>query len=209
MTSNRPDIPAKPVLLFALHAVLLSLLLGWWPTPRALYPGLLYAQANAIYAAEGVVVREAPPERYETRDSVMERYEPGAQVPRWRVRFDAINVGYWPSAVLLALLLATPLSSGRRLLGVLAGLAWIDALALLRLLIEILHATAEVESGAPGASAAAGRLLALRTTSEVLNSNIVTIAALLLAWVAVASPRRSLELGGLVRLLGLAERRTS
>jgi hypothetical protein len=209
VTSSRSEIPPKPVALFALHALVLALLLGWWPTPRALYPGWLHAQGNALFGSQGVVLRPAPPERYEARDSLMEGFDPDAQDPRWRVRFDAIDIGYWPSAVLLALLLATPLSARRRLLGVIAGLVWIDALALGRLAVEVLHATAEVESGAPGAGRAEGMLLLLRTSSEVLNSNIVTIAALLLAWVAVASPRQALELGGLQRLLGLTGRRGS
>jgi hypothetical protein len=207
VTSSRAEIPPKPVALFALHALALALLLGWWPTPRALYPELLYAQGNAIFA--GARLRAAPPERYETRDSLMEGFAPDSGELRWRVRFDAINVGYWPSAVLLALLLATPLPARRRSLGVVGGLLWIDALALGRLAVEVLHATAEVESGAPGAAGAAGTLLLLRTSSEVLNSNIVTIAAVLLGWVAVASPRRTLELGGLERLLGLSRRRAS
>lgn len=188
--------------LFALHALLLALLLGWWPTPRALYPGWLHAQGNAAFAALDVRLRAAPPERGEGRDSLMERFPGDAAAPVWRVRFDTLRIGYWPSAVLLALLLATPLSARRRLLGAIVGLAWIDALALVRLALEIAHASAELRSSASGAGPAGGTLLLLRTGSEVLNSNIVTIAAVLLGWVAVVSPRRSLELGGLARLLG-------
>jgi len=87
------------------------------------------------------------------------------------------------------------------------GFLWIQAFALGRLGVEILRAEAEVQSGAAGAPASAdigGQLLFLRTSSEVLNSNIVTIAAVLLAWVTIAVPSRSLVLGGLARVLGPA-----
>jgi hypothetical protein len=198
------------VALFALHALVLTLLLGYWPTPRALYPAWLHLQGNAVYGdVAGVELRTAPPERYDTRDTVMEGLDPASQEPRWRARFDALSLGYWPSAALLALLLATPLGGWRRLAGALAGLVWIHGLALLRIGMEILRANAEVASGVPGAQGAAGELLALRATVEVLNSNIVTIAAVLVAWVAVARPRRSLALGSLQRLLGLSGRSAS
>lgn len=210
MTSSAPEIAPKPVALFVLHALVLTLLLGYWPTPRELYPALLHAQANAFYGDRaGVRLRPAPLERYELRDTVMEGLEPGSDAPRWRARFDTLGMGYWPSVTLLALLLATPLSTRRRLLGCAAGLLWIDAFALGRIGIEILRASAEVASGTPTASAAAGEVLLLRTTSEVLNSNIVTIAVVLLAWVGAAAPRRSLALGGIARLLGVGQRPTS
>ena len=44
--SIRSPIPPKPVLLFAIHALVLALLIGYWPSPRAVYPGLFRAQAR-------------------------------------------------------------------------------------------------------------------------------------------------------------------
>ena len=176
MTSNPSEIQAKPVALFAVHALALALLLGFWPTPRVLYLPFVYAQAHVIYGGEaGVALRPAPPDRYDARDTVMEGLDRDGNEPRWRARFDLLNMGYWPSAALLALLLATPMRARRRLLGVAAGLLWIDALALGRIGVEILRATAEVESGVPGApdavntnfTLAPGDILFIVTTGAV------------------------------------------
>lgn len=210
MTSSRPEIAPKPVLLFASQALVLALLLGYWPTPRAMQSDLFRAQANAIYGGDGrVALHAAAPGRSDAGDTLMERTDADRLERRWVARLDAVRMVWWPSAVLLALLLASPLTARRRLVGCVLGLLWIQAFALGRLGVEILRAEAEVQTGAAGAAAGADvsrELLLLRTSSEVLNSNIVVIAAVLVAWVAIAAPGRSLVLGGLARVLGPAAR---
>lgn len=204
MTWISPRPPPKPVLLFALHALALALLLGLWPTPRALYPGVLRAQAALLYGTEGppgVVLREGTTRKSPELDTMIEAVDPAQDAPLWRVRFSAVRMGWWPSAALLALLFATPLTARRRTLAALGGLLWLDAFALARIGLEVQRAFLELE--ASGGTVEGDWLLAARTASEVLNSNIVVIASVLLAWVLGATPRRSLDPRDLLRVLGV------
>jgi len=183
------------------HALVLALLLGNWPTAREAYPTVLRAQANALFGGDGlprVGLREAD-SRAPDYDTYVERFTAKGADPEWRVSFNTLRVGFWPSAVLVALFLATPLSAGRRLLVTAGGLLWLDAVALLRVGVEIQRASVELAQG-PGSSGDASLLL-LRTLSEVVLSNVVTIAAVLLGWAAGARPRESLRLGLLGRVL--------
>ena len=201
--SIRSPIPSKPVLLFASHALVLALLIGFWPSPRAVYPGIFRAQARAVFSTgepPALTLRKATGASLGEKDTFVEAFDGEAAEPSWRLSISAVRLGYWPSAVLVAMLLAMPMAARRRLVAVGLGVAWLHVFALGRLELEILRAFAELQQGSAGE--ATGPLLAYRTASEVLNSNIVVIAAVFLGWVAVASPRRALEMGSLTRLLG-------
>lgn len=207
MNSTSSPTPPKPVLVFALHALVLSLLLGYWPTPRQVYPAALRAQAEWVYgpATDPVVeLRAAPESAGAVTDTWMEAYAANDDEPLWRIAFSAIRMGYWPSAVLVALLLATPMTAKRRLAASAIGLAWVHVVALGRIGIEILRASEELLARGTGSETRA--LIAARSASEVLNSNIVVIAVVLIGWAVVAAPRRHLDLGGLLRLLGIERR---
>jgi len=208
-TAQPGSIPPKPVLLFAVHALVLSLLIGYWPSARAAYPAFFRAGAQLVLGsgeAPLVTVREATGSSLEEKDTFVEAFAgPEADEPIWRLVTSALRLGYWPSAVLLALLLATPMSVRARWLSAVGGLLWLHAFALARLGLEVLRASAELESGQ--AVEAGGALLAYRTLSEVSNSNIVVIATVFLGWVVVARPRQSLEMRSLARLLGQGGRR--
>lgn len=201
--SIRSPIPPKPALLFATHALVLALLIGFWPSPRAVYPGLFRAQAQAVFGAgepPALTLRRATGVSLNEKDTFVEAFDRETAEPRWRLSISAVRLGYWPSAVLVAMLLATPMTTRRRVLAVGLGVAWLHVFALGRLGLEILRAFAELPQGS--AAEASGSLLAYRTASEVINSNIVVIAAVFLGWVAVARPRRALEMGSLTNLLG-------
>lgn len=205
MTSTASSSPPKPVLLFAAHALVLALLIGFWPSVRDAYPELFRAGAAALLAhgdPPEVMVRPGALRSGAATDTFVEGIEPGAEKPSWRLSFSTIRMGYWPSAVLLALLLATPMPARRRAFSALAGLAWIGAYAGVRLWLDVVRAQAELAGGGAKATAE-GSVLYLRTASQVLGSNIFEIAVILLAWVVLANPQRVLRLGGLARLLGM------
>jgi hypothetical protein len=139
----------------------------------------------------------------ETTDTFVEAFEPEEPIPVWRLAFSTIRMGYWPTAVLCALLFATPMPALRRAWALVAGVAWVCAYAGLRLRLDVLRADVELARG--GAEAAVeGSIVDLRAASEVLGSNILEIAVVLLAWVVLANPQRVLRLGALARLLGTA-----
>ncbi len=201
--SIRSPIPPKPVLLFASHALVLALLIGFWPSPRAVYPGLFRAQARAVFGAgepPALTLRKATGASLDEKDTFVEAFDGEAAEPSWRLSISAVRLGYWPSAVLVAMLLATPMRARRRLLAIGLGVAWLHVFAFGRLELEILRAFAELAQGST--AEATGSLPAYRAVSEVMNSNIVVISAVFLGWVAVASPRRALEMSSLTRLLG-------
>ncbi len=201
--STPSQIPPKPVLLFATHALVLALLIGFWPSARAVYPEIFRAQARAVFGAgepPALTLRKATGPALGEKDTFVEAFDVETEEPAWRLSISAVRLEYWPSAVLVAMLLATPMGARRRLLAVGLGVAWLHVFALGRLGLEILRAFAELQQGS--AAEASGPLLAYRTVSVVLNSNIVVIAAVFLGWVAVASPRRRLDTRALTRLLG-------
>jgi hypothetical protein len=201
--SNPLPLPPKPVALFAAHALALALLIGWWPSARAVYPLLFRAQVGAVFGGgdlPAIRVRPATGADLEEKDTFVEALDRADAEPRWRLGISTLRFGYWPSAVLVALLLATPMPAARRALAIALGLLWLDFFALGRLGLEIERAFGELASR--GSDDVSGALLAWRSASKVLNSNIVVIAAVLLGWAALGRPRRGLELGSLARVLG-------
>jgi hypothetical protein len=197
VTSTTAEPPRlKPVALFALQAFLLALLIGWWPTPRALYPPLLRAQAEPLLeAGAGGALTVLPSDAaLEGSDTVME-----SRNPRWRADFSLLRLGWWPTAVLVALVLATPMPGRRRALALLGGFLWIEAYVLVRLFAQAEYAT--YEALRPGAESVGAVHALLRSGSEILEANAVLVAVVLLAWVVLARPARGLDTRSLRRLL--------
>jgi hypothetical protein len=191
--------------LFAAQALALALLIGHWPTPKQHYPAFLHAHAAPILSwATGHPVGLRGPQSGEPADvdTVMKGYAHGSIHPLWVSRFSVTRVGYWPSAVLAALILATPLAPLRRAAALLAGLVLLDLVTLGRLGIEIAYAYYEVGHG-PGQAAQGAAHFLLRVGSESLTATIPSAAAVLLIWVLVANPRRALDLASVRAFLGL------
>ena len=202
MKQRAADLPrAKSIGVFAAQAFLLSLLIGWWPTPRELYPPLLRAQAGALLDAhsDGAVRLRAESGK-EGVDTVMEETRPGDHAPRWRAELSLLSLGWWPSAVLTALVLATPMRARRRALALVAGFLWIELYVMLRLVAEVGYADYEALSG-PGGPLSGPLHALLRTCAEVLEANVVLVAVVLLAWVLLARPARVLDTRSLRRAL--------
>ena len=158
MTSTSSPAPSKSLPLFAVHALVVALLLGYWPSARDLYPDLFRAGVGAVFAsgeAPSLAVRPGRLRGDDVTDTFVERLGAPEAEPRWRINLSSIRMGYWPSAVLAALLFATPMPGRRRAWALLVGFVWIGAYALGRLWLEVLRADAELAGG----GVAAGRLL--------------------------------------------------
>jgi hypothetical protein len=204
--SDPKPIRPRPALHFALLALALALLLGSWSAPRTHYPALFHAHATPILAAvTGHPVLLESPEPIDARlgDTLMKGYLPGFFRPAWTSQFSVTRIGYWPSLALVALLLATPLAPLRRALAIAAGLLLLDLVVLGRIALEIAYAYFEAERG-PGQAAQGLVHLLLRVGSESLTATIPSAAAVLLIWVLLANPRRSLDIGPLRAFLGRA-----
>lgn len=180
---------------------MLALLIGWWPTPRALYPPLVRAQAEPLLAAstqDALSLVASDPEAKGV-DTVMKARAVERGDARWRAELSLLRLGWWPTAVLFALILATPMSGRRRAFALLAGFLWIEGYVLLRLFAEVGYA--EYEAVRPGAEAVGAAHALLRSGAEILEANAVLVAVVLLAWVVLARPARSLDTRSLGRLL--------
>jgi hypothetical protein len=202
--SEPTQVRPKPVLIFAAQALLLAVVLGYWSAPRSHYPEIFHAHATPILA--GVTGRpvhlEAPaPGSERGGDTVMKGYQQGAFRPVWVSQFSVVRIGYWPSLLLAALLLATPLAPLRRALALVAGLALFDLVVLGRIGLEIAYAYFEFENG-PGQAAQGALHLLLRVGSESLTATIPSGAAVLVIWVLLANPRRNLDVGVPRALMG-------
>jgi hypothetical protein len=191
--------------LFAAQALALALLIGHWPSPKRHYPEFLHAHAAPILSwATGHPVGLWAPESDDPGDvdTVMKGYAHGSIHPLWVSRFSVTRVGYWPSAVLAALILATPLAPLRRSAALLGGLLLLNLVTLGRLGVEVVYAYYEIEHG-PGQAAQGVVHFLLRVGSESLTASIPSAAAVLLIWVLVASPRRALDVASVRALFGL------
>jgi hypothetical protein len=201
MRSSAEPLRSKPLALFALQALLLSLLIGFWPTPRALYPPLLRAQVGPLLGGgDGAVSLRASEGAREGIDTQMLALRPGDPTPRWMAEFSLLHMGWWPTAVLTALMLATPMSARRRAIALLACWVWIALYVWLRLEAEIAYAGYELLTG-PGKPTAGVLHAMLRAGDEVLEANGVLIAVVLLAWVVLARPGRAFDASSLRRML--------
>jgi hypothetical protein len=197
--SDAARLRRKPFLVFAAQSIALAVLIGSWPTPRDVYPTLFHAHANALLSWwDSPAVELATPSvasGLDTDTVVIGAPRRGAE-PAWQSWFSVRRIGYWPSAALVALLLATPLSAGRRALAIAAGLVLIDLFTLARIAVEVAYLTYELDHG-PGAPVQGPLHLLLRVGSESLSATIPSAAFVLVSWVAVGSPWRSIELPAL------------
>ena len=194
-TQPRP----KPAHWFVAHAIALTLLIGFWPTPRAAYPALFHAHANALFGCLAAPhVRLAPGA---TTDTAMVVAAPRAgAAAAWESSFSVGRIGYWPSAVLLAMLLATPLSPLRRALAAAIGLVLVDLFALARIGVEIAYLYQRPHE--PDASAHDAVAVLLRVGSESLTATVPSAAFVLVCWVALASPWRTIDLSAVRSWIG-------
>src|SRR5262245_39422537 len=129
MTASERTRPRpKPAHWFALHSIALALVIGFWSAPRAAYPALFHAHANALFDALGALrVHLGPGQIADTAMTVTDRARGGDAVES---SFDVVRIGYWPSVLLLALLLASPLPPLRRAAAAAIGLALVDLFTL-------------------------------------------------------------------------------
>jgi hypothetical protein len=185
----------KPVHWFVVHGIAWALLIGLWPTPRAAYPELFHAHANAVFRgldAWSIHLSAPAPDSGVDTDTVMTGAPRGGDGIGWQSSFSATRIGFWPSALLAALILATPLSPLRRAASVLIGFAVVDLFTLARIGVEIAYADYTL---AHATDAQHGPLhVLLRVGSESLTATIPSAAIVLACWVLCASPARTIDL---------------
>ena len=194
-TPPKPD--RKPLQTFALHAVFLSLLFSVLPSLDAVYGYGFKSAGDAVFGRFGselrVEYRWIPPNLREASGEIeMVGFRSSLPTPLWESAYSVRDRGYQPTAVLLALILATPSSRRRQLLGCLGGAVGLNAfyLAQTGLLAGCLFASLD-----PGLVAFGSALALLLPVVEALfGSPLVRYAAVFTVWAIAAAPARGLDM---------------
>jgi hypothetical protein len=209
MRREPSPIPPKPGQAFVVQAAAIALVLGLLPLvlpgPTTTYPRIFNAHAEPIYNA---VLRWVSPERSvrmvtidpskyaDRRDSRMVGFGPYREPREFRQFYRVHNMGWWPTAVVTGLVLATPLPWGRRLLAWLAALLIVDVLLLLRVGVMV---WLNFGSSVPGAGEGWER--ARHVAEASFTSWVPPMVIALVAWAAVARPASTVDWAGALRTL--------
>lgn len=191
--------PRKPVQVFAVQATALALLLGLPPLVvpglDRVYPTLFNAHAQLAYNAVLAVVAPGHHVRMDTietqdafrPDTRMVGFGPGKQEREWRQFHRIQPQGWWPTAFVIGMVLATPLPGRRRAVALVAGVLIADALILIRIgvMIFLNYAVSEQGAGWEGVR---------RVAEESFRSWVPPLVIALISWVAVAQPASTIDL---------------
>lgn len=195
----------KPIGIFVVHAVVLSLLLYAWPTARSIYAHGFRAQIAWLYTdASPVSVRVERQLNAERGDTTVVGAPRGEGARGWQFDLDSRALGYGPIAVFTALLIATPLAARARGAGLVVGILVLHGFALGRVGLAIGLGRAESHHASDVASAG---LAALHLVHAVLGANVVAMVVVVGLFVGLGRPQDVLALGsafrrGTVRGLG-------
>ena len=203
-TEPSPPLQRKPLQAFVLHATFISLLLWVLPSLDAAYAYGFTSAGNSVFGSIGselrVVYRWVPPqERDQTGEIEMEGYVIGQERAVWDSRYSVRDRGYQPTAVLIALILATPASRRRHILGGLLGATALNSfyLAQTGLLAASLFAAVSADL-VPFGKALAG---AVPVFERLFGTPIVRWAAVFAVWAVAAAPSRGLDVSDATKRL--------
>lgn len=200
--TNAPDptkpLPErKPLQTFALHAIFVAVLLSIWPGLDAVYAYGFEAAGDRLLGNLGeslrVEYRWVPPiERDDEGELEMLGFVAWQADPVWESRYSVRGRGYTPTAVLIGLMLATPGSRRRHLLGTVLAVATLNVFYLLQtgLLSASLFAAVEPQLIPMGGALAASH----SPITNLFGSPIPRYAAVFVAWAAFAAPARGLDI---------------
>ncbi len=192
LNPSRSDKRPRPLHIFLVHAGFVTALLGLLPATTAVAPLLLQREGNLLFGAFGAdrSLRfdfTAPAKRADEGDTVMSGYRGRAGSYRFRVVFSSHRLAWWPLATLLGLLIATPMSRGRRALVMPAGTLLMNAFTMLFIAVF----AAVLFGVSPGASGGWARVYEVAQVS--FTSPIPSYSAVLAIWAILARPAQVLD----------------
>lgn len=194
MSPSRAAPKRKPVSVFAVQAALIGIVLIALPGVSEVFPKLWNEHANLVFQWFGEGRRlhfKTLPEgtRKDGSDSRMSGYGPSHPKAQWRLIYRIESRGWWPTAMLIGMVVVTPLPLRRRVGALLAGLLVLDALLLARI-----AAIAGVMYGASGPKPDEFSERILGPVIESFNSWLPPAMSVLLAWVIVCRPSQTIDL---------------
>jgi hypothetical protein len=194
----------KTVQLFLLHAAFFLALIALVPGPREIVPRAFHAVGNSLFRSFGdhLSVRfqwADPTSRPDSADTRMLGREFGKLNYRWKVVYSSFRRIFWPSAVFVAMTLATPMSRRRRILSLPIGLALFNALFLLQ--IALFAAVLFGVVGSLGGASPATWKRALPIAEAMINSPVTNFSLAFLLWAWLAKPAQGITAAALTAQL--------
>ena len=119
----------------------------------------------------------------------MTGFGPHVKRAQWRLVYRITSRGWWPTAVLIGMIAATPLPWRRRAARLVAGVLVLDALILARLAVM-----AVALFGASESVPVERWVRVMGPLSESFNSWVPPTVSVLFAFAVVASPSRTIDL---------------
>lgn len=188
----------KPVQTFALHACFLTVLFWVMPALDAVYAFGFKSAGNALFGQLGsdlfVEYSWIPPgERTSMGEIEMVGRVVGFDRLAWESSYEVRNRGYAPSAMLLALMLATPMNRQRRVFGSIIGLAALNLFFVGQ--TGLLATTAFAAANASLVPAGEWLASSVEIVKQFTGQPIPRYAAVFATWALFAAPARGLDLG--------------
>lgn len=197
LSEKTAGLERKPLQTFALHVSFLTLLFWVLPSLDSVYAYGFESAGNAVFGHFGgsrrVEYNFVPPgERNSPGEIKMVGRVVNIGRLAWESSYTVRDRGYEPSSALLALMLATPMSRRRRVLGSIGGLAALNAFILGQTGFLALTSFA----AANPALVVGGEYLGegVRIAEAFFRQPIPRYAAVFAVWALIAAPGRSLDL---------------
>lgn len=194
----------KSLQLFLLHAAfLLAFMAALSPGVREIYSRAFHSVGNVAFASvgEGRSVRfqwADPATRKDSADTRMLGRQHGHIEYRWRVIYSSHRRLFWPSATLVALILATPMTNRRRIVVLPTGLLLFNAFFVLEVYGLSMALFGAVSAG--GDTTWVGRS-GLPIAQALFNSPITNFSAVFFLWAWLAQPARGIDLSAVNALI--------
>ncbi len=195
----------RSIQLFLFIAAILLLLIGHLPNSASIYPRIVHAEANLLFRSFGsdrsiTFAGIDPASTADGSDTQMRGMVRGEETRRWQAVYSVRRQGYWPSAALLAMVLATPMSGRRRALALPGAAVLLNVFLMAQVAAVGLCAFGASEPTGPDP----GWLRALSIATRLFNSPVPSYALVFVLWTLLARPSTGIDV---CRVAGLWARR--
>jgi len=193
----------KSIQLLLLQAAILLLLIGHLPYSASFYPRMVHAEANLLFRSFGSDRSIAfewiePGSTADGSDTLMRGMVRGEETRRWQAVYSIRRRGYWPSAALIAMVIATPMSHRRRALALPGAALLLNVFLMVQLAVFGLCAFGASLPSGPDP----GWLRALSLATRFFNSPVPSYALVFVLWTLLAQPSTGIDLRRFTNPLG-------